>query len=256
MNSVAPLDHIVIVGATSAIAEQCARLWMMRRPARLSLVGRNASRLTRIVDDLSVRSPETRIAAHELANFNDPLSIDALVRQLATASPITIALIAHGALPDQAVCQGNTQACTDALLTNGVSPALFVQAFVTQMEAAGHGTVAAIGSVSGDRGRASNYLYGAGKALLARQMEGLQHRLALRHSPVRAVLIKPGPTDTPMTAHLRAQGARLASAKDVAHIVVRAIDRGSTVAYAPGRWRWIMGVIRHLPRFIFNHLNI
>ena len=248
--------HIVIVGATSVIAEHCVRHWIVDLPARVSLVGRDASRLGRLADDLRVRSPGTRIELHELTQFTDPDAIESLVQQITNVAPVTIALIAHGTLPDQATCETDPKARAEALLTNGVSPALFAEAFARRMEAAGHGTVVAIGSVAGDRGRAGNYLYGAGKALLARQMEGLQHRLALRRSPVRAVRCRPGPPGAPMTAHLKTKGVRLASSEAVAARIVRAVARGSPVVYAPGRWRWIMGVIRHLPRFIFNRLDI
>jgi len=111
-----------------------------------------------------------------------------------------------------------------------------------------------IGSVSGDRGRRANYVYGAAKAFVDRYLEGMQHRFA--GTRVNIVLIKPGPTDTPMAAHLKAQGRRLASVEDVARLSVAAIDRGRPVAYAPRSWRWIMLVIRHIPRFLFNRLSI
>jgi len=116
------------------------------------------------------------------------------------------------------------------------------------------GTLAVIGSVAGDRGRKSNYVYGAAKGLLTRYLQGLQHRLA--GSNVNVVIIKPGPTDTPMTAHLKADGLKMASSKAVATDIVRAIDRKNPVCYTPGKWALIMMIIRHLPRFIFNKMDI
>ena len=89
---------------------------------------------------------------------------------------------------------------------------------------------------------------------MARDAEGLQHRLA--GTAVRVVLVEPGPTDTPMTAHLKAQGARLADVQEVARQTVAAIEAGKALAYVPGRWRWIMLVIRHLPRAVFNRMKI
>ncbi|MBC7470595.1 MAG: short-chain dehydrogenase, partial [Ramlibacter sp.] len=70
------------------------------------------------------------------------------------------------------------------------------------------------------------------------------------------VLIKPGPTDTPMTAHLKNAGAKLAAVEDVAQKIVSAVERGSAVAYVPAKWQLIMMVIRHLPQFVFARLNI
>jgi short-subunit dehydrogenase len=90
--------------------------------------------------------------------------------------------------------------------------------------------------------------------LLTRYAEGLQHRFA--GTAIRIVLIKPGPTDTPMTAHLKAAGASLAAVEDVAKRIVFAIDEGRPVLYVPAKWRPIMWIIRHLPAPVFNRLNI
>jgi decaprenylphospho-beta-D-erythro-pentofuranosid-2-ulose 2-reductase len=82
----------------------------------------------------------------------------------------------------------------------------------------------------------------------------LQHRLA--GTAVKVVLVKPGPTDTPMTANLKRQGARLAKVEDVAQLIVSASAQGKSVVYAPGKWALIMMVIRHLPRVVFNKMDI
>jgi short-subunit dehydrogenase len=161
-------------------------------------------------------------------------------------------LIAHGNLPDQKECEQNVTLARDALEINGVSPVLFAEAFAQQMEHVGRGTIAIIGSVAGDRGRKTNYVYGAAKGMVERYVQGLQHRFA--DSKITIVLIKPGPTATPMTAHLPQRG--MATAEAVASRIVAAIDSGSPVVYVPAKWAIIMMVIRHLPRAIFNKLNI
>ena len=180
----------------------------------------------------------------------------ALVQSATADGPVDTVLIAHGSLPDQADCQNNLHAAQDALQVNGLSPALIAEAFIGNMQRAGHGRLCIIGSVAGDRGRKSNYIYGAAKGLLDRYAQGLQHRLALAGSPVRVTLVKPGPTDTPMTAHLKQGGARLATASSVAHSIVKAVSAGRPVVYAPGQWALIMWVIRHLPRLLFNKADI
>ena len=73
---------------------------------------------------------------------------------------------------------------------------------------------------------------------------------------MRVVLVKPGPTDTPMTAHLKAKGAKLAGTEDVARAIVEGARRGRPVVYAPPVWRLVMMVIRHLPDVVFNRLDI
>ena len=177
---------------------------------------------------------------------------------LQTPAPPDVVLVAFGLLPDQDACEQNLQANADAQWINGVAPALYAEALANAMQQAGRGAVAVIGSVAGDRGRKSNYVYGAAKGLVARYMQGLQHRLALQKSPVRAVLIKPGPTDTPMTAHLKTGTGRasMAAPEEVARCIVRGIDRGRAVVYAPGKWALIMLIVRCLPDFVFRRINL
>ncbi len=248
-------QRIVVIGATSAIAHQCSRLWAQQGPCDFLLVGRDAQRIAPLAADLRARGADVTARTAEL-RFDDVEAIAALARDAAAAGPIDIVLIAHGSLPDQSACQDDLHAAQDALWVNGLSPALIAEAFIGPMQRTGHGRLCIIGSVAGDRGRKSNYLYGAAKGLVDRYTQGLQHRLALAGSPVRVTLAKPGPTDTPMTAHLKQGGARLASAEGVAHRIVKAIAAGQAVVYAPGRWGVVMLVIRHLPRFVFNKADI
>lgn len=245
--------RIVIVGATSSIAEHCARWWVKDDVVDLTLVGRNLVKTERVAADLRVRSPQSVIRVLE-ANFIDPLAIRSLVDEIVDYGAVHTVLIAHGSLPDQSVCQQDMTACYDALNLNGISPALFAEAFAKHMQKANSGTLAIIGSVAGDRGRKSNYVYGAAKGLVTRYVQGLQHRLA--STGVKVVLIKPGPTDTPMTTHLKQQGARLANVEDVSQFIVKEIYLGRPIIYVPAKWAFIMMIIRHLPNFIFNKMNI
>jgi len=247
------MKKIVIVGATSAIAEHCTRLWLEKQPADLTLVGRDAQRIERVATDLKVRSPESEIRTVQ-ADFLDPEAIQVMVENIAQSGDVDIVLIAHGLLPDQADCQEDLATCREALDINGISPVLYAEAFAKHMAKTKHGTIALISSVAGDRGRKSNYVYGAAKGLVTRYAQGLQHRFA--GTGVKVLLIKPGPTDTPMTAHLKGKGAKLAPVESVAEQIVEGIEAGKPVIYAPGKWWFIMMVVRHLPAFLFNRLDI
>lgn len=249
-------NHLVIVGATSAMAEHCARNWAARGPKRITLIGRNAERLERVAADLRVRAPQAAIEARVLPDFCDAAAIDALIEQLWSLAPVDWALISHGMLAEQGDCERDLTLCRDMLMVNGVSPALFAEAIGSRMQQMGRGKLAVIGSVAGDRGRKANYSYGAGKGMVERYVQGLQHRLALAGSDVRVTLIKPGPTDTPMTAKLKAAGQRMASVESVAQTIIEGIDAGKATIYAPRKWALIMGVVRHIPAAIFHKLNI
>ena len=243
--------HIVIVGATSGIAEQCARIWIKEPALMLTLVGRDKNKTQALADDLAVRNPSATIKV-VTTDFLSPKEIAQSVETICATTPVAIALIAHGSLPDQQQCQQDLELNQHTLEVNGISPVLFAEAFATQMEKTQQGSLALIGSVAGDRGRKSNYVYGAAKGLVTRYAQGLQHRFA--HTPIKIILIKPGPTATAMTAHLPQRG--LASAQAVAATIVQGIAQGKAVIYAPKKWAVIMMIIIHLPAFIFNKLDI
>jgi decaprenylphospho-beta-D-erythro-pentofuranosid-2-ulose 2-reductase len=250
-------QKIVIVGATSSIATHCGRLWSQGKVVDLHLIGRDRERLERIAADLRARAATGSTVQIVIADFLDAAAIQNSVAQLAAPSKIDIALIAHGSLGDQITCQNDLAKNQAELEVNGVSPALYAEAFAQQMAQTNHGTLCVIGSVAGDRGRRSNYVYGAAKGLVTRYVQGLQHRFAgVKGNQVKVVLIKPGPTDTPMTAQLKAKGMKLAPVEDVAAGIVAAVAAGKPVAYVPGKWWLIMMVIRHLPSVIFNKMNI
>lgn len=235
------------------MAEHCARLWVGESPKIMILLGRDRARTERVAQDLHVRSPQSSITVQTI-DFADPAQIQAWVDQVCAAGVPDTVLIAQGTLPDQTACQKDLALNETVLQINAISPVLFAEAFVGHMERINSGKLGIIGSVAGDRGRKSNYIYGAAKGLVARYVQGLQHRLA--KSNVRVVLIKPGPTDTPMTAALKEKGLKMSKVTAVARCIVEGVQKGKPVVYAPAKWAVIMIVIRNLPRFIFNKMDI
>jgi short-subunit dehydrogenase len=242
----ADAPNVFIAGATSAIAQATARL-LARRGASFFLVARDARKLDAVAADLRARgAPRVECAVADL---------DALERHGrlvdeagACLGGIDIALIAHGILPDQAQCEADFSRALAALNTNFVSAASLAAELGNRLEKRGRGTIAVIGSVAGDRGRQSNYVYGAAKGGLAVFLQGLRHRL--HRSGVNVVTVKPGFVDTPMTRHFP-KGALWATPQRVAEGIVRAIDRRRHEVYLPGFWRLIMAVVRGLPEKIF-----
>lgn len=245
------MKHIAIVGATSAMAEQCARLWAERENVKFSLVARNKGKCARVKNDLESRNPKTDCTLYE-TNFESAKAIQETVKNLSEI-PVDIALIAHGTLPNQSECEKNLNLCEQAITINGTSPVLFAEAFAAAMEPLDHGHIALIGSVAGDRGRKSNYVYGSAKGLVDRYTQGLQHRFA--GTGVSVTLIKPGPTKTPMTSGMQ-NSESFADVSDVAKQIVKSINADRSVIYVPSKWRAIMFIIRNLPNLIFNRLNI
>jgi short-subunit dehydrogenase len=244
---------IVVIGATSLIAQKCLNLWVEDYAVEVILVGRNLAKLKKVASKLRVRSKNILVNTIQI-DFLNTLKIQKLANDLNKNSPIDILLIAHGVLPNQILCQSNLTLCKNAIEINAISPALFAEAFVGFMERSGKGCLAILGSVAGDRGRRSNYIYGASKGFIERYIEGLQHRLA--HTDINVILVKIAPTDTPMTRNHKNRGLSLASVDKVAEGIVSAISRRRSLIYVPSKWYFIMAIIKHLPKFIFNKMSI
>ena len=241
--------RVLIIGATSAIAEATARLYA-GRGARLFLVGRDEARLSAIAADLGVRGAA---ATHAHALDATDLAGHAAMLDAAWASlgGVDLALIAHGTLPDQAACSASVETSMREFAVNGSSVIALCVALAQRLQAPA--TLAVISSVAGDRGRASNHLYGSAKAAVSAFTSGL--RQSLNGSGVNVLTIKPGFVDTPMTAAFR-KGALWATPAQVARGIVRAVERRKGVAYLPGFWWGIMRVITHIPEFVFRRIKL
>jgi short-subunit dehydrogenase len=248
------VKRIVIFGATSAIAQACARIWTARG-CRIFLVGRNPAKLTAVLQDLDVRAGGPGRIHAEAADLDVLAVHEALIAKAEAAmGGIDVALIAHGTLPDQAACANDAAAALREIQTNALSVISLATLLARCFEARGAGQLAVISSVAGDRGRQSNYVYGAAKGMVSLFLQGLRNRLFA--SGVHVLTIKPGFVDTPMTAGIASKGALWAQPERIADGIVKAIDRRRNVVYLPWFWRWIMLVIRHIPEPLFKKIRL
>jgi decaprenylphospho-beta-D-erythro-pentofuranosid-2-ulose 2-reductase len=244
-------QRIIILGAASAIAQATARIWA-ERGARLVLVGRDQARLQAIAADLVTRGA---VQADCVALDCAAAAAGAeLAKMVETLGGLDILMLAYGALGDQAELARDPGAAAKLIQTNFTSAAAWCLTAAEIFEKQRAGALLVIGSVAGDRGRRSNFIYGATKGGLARLVEGIAHKLAPLGA--RAVVIKPGFVDTPMTAAITKKGLLWATPEQIAVVIVAAGERGGPVVYAPKFWLPIMLIIRHLPAFVFNKLNI
>ncbi|MCS4235351.1 SDR family oxidoreductase [Stenotrophomonas sp. BIGb0135] len=243
------MQKILIIGATSAIAESVARLYA-GRAAALYLVGRSAGRLEAIAADLRVRGAQ-RVDVGVLdvndINAHEPL-LDTIWGALGSVDTV---LIAHGTLPDQTACDASVDLSLREFATNGTSTIALAAALSQRLQSGA--TLAVISSVAGDRGRASNYLYGSAKAAVTAYLSGLGQRL--RPAGVNVLVIKPGFVDTPMTAAFK-KGALWATPDKVAAGIAKAINKRRAVVYVPGFWWAIMMVIKNIPEFVFRRIKL
>ena len=242
---------VLVIGATSAIAEATARIFASRG-ARLHLVGRNEARLQAIADDLRVRGAAN--VSQSVLDLDQAEMHAGLIDEAATAlGGIDVALIAHGVLPSQAECEANAANLLAQFQTNAISPISLLATLAKHPALKPGATLAVISSVAGDRGRQSNYAYGSAKAAVSEFASGLRQSLTPRG--INVVTIKPGFVDTPMTRDFK-KGALWAQPADIANGIVRAVDKRRGVAYLPWFWWGIMAIIRHIPEFVFRKLKL
>jgi decaprenylphospho-beta-D-erythro-pentofuranosid-2-ulose 2-reductase len=242
------MQRVLIIGATSAIAEATARRYAARGAA-IHLLGRQAHRLEAIAADLTTRGAKASIGLLDVGAIERHGA--ALDAAWAALGGVDVALIAHGTLPDQAACDASIDLALREFTTNGTSTIALSAALAQRLQPGT--TMAVISSVAGDRGRASNYLYGSAKAAVSAYLSGLGQRL--RPTGINVLTIKPGFVDTPMTAAFK-KGALWATPDQVAKGIMRAIDRRRAVVYLPSFWWLIMLIIKSIPEFVFRRIKL
>lgn len=246
------MKRIVIVGATSAIASACARLWA-KQGSEFYLVGRNEDKLHQTGSDLLGRGAKS-VHYHTMDVTDYSLHAPLLDEAVGKLNQIDIFLIAHGTLPDQEECESNIGIALAEFSTNATSVISLLSHFSNHFEKQRCGTIAVISSVAGDRGRQSNYLYGTAKSAVSTFCQGL--RVRMFKVGVHVIDIKPGFVDTPMTQGLPLPAALVAKPETVAEIIIRGIERRKAVVYAPSFWRVIMMIIKCIPDFAFKRLSL
>jgi decaprenylphospho-beta-D-erythro-pentofuranosid-2-ulose 2-reductase len=247
-----PDFHAIFFGATSVIATETARAMVAEKSCRLLLVGREASKLEAVAADLRTRGAQVEIqTADFLAASADWTS---LIRGFAGDAVLDCILVAHGELTDQSRCLLDGESFARTVAVNFTSAALIAAASAEFLATQVRGTLGVIGSVAGDRGRQSNFVYGSTKAALDTFLEGLRHRHA-GNGHLNIITIKPGLVDTPMTADM-AKGPLFTSAQKAGRLIWNAMKSGKPVVYIPGFWRYLLLIIRWLPRGVFYRTKL
>ena len=243
--------RVLILGASSGIAQEASRCFAAEH-AKIFLVARDLQKLTAVADDLRARGAES-VETQQADLIDFAVYPQVISRAFAVWGGLDAALIAHGTLPDQGSAEIDPGVLHRAIDTNYVSVVMLLTRLAEVFQKQGFGVLSVIGSVAGDRGRRSNYVYGSAKAGVATFVAGLRLRLA--GAGVTVVLIKPGWVSTPMTAHLE-QNFLFASAEQVGRGVYNAMISPRAVVYLPWYWRWVMKIIRLVPEPIFARLKL
>ena len=243
------MNKILVIGATSLIAQHCIKIWNSRGD-KLFLVGRNVISMKKILKVLKKKREKKNFF------FLDVNRIDLHKEMLNKAEKflgnIDLAFISYGTLPNQKKCQTSTNLTLKEIKTNALSTISILTSLANKLEMKRRGTIAVISSLAGDRGRASNYVYGCSKAMITTFLSGLGQRL--KKSNVNVITIKPGFVHTPMTKSLK-KNLLYERPSEVAKIIVKGIDNNKYEIYAPSFWRLIIYIVKFLPESIFRRLN-
>lgn len=243
--------NVVILGATRGMGQELARL-MAVRGDRVFLLGRDPAGLEACAKDLEARAGKP-IAGSALCNLDDPATfVPALDAAVAALGELDTVVVTAARMSDQAEMENDSELARKLLTTNFVNTILFCEEVRRRLLATGGGTLCVFSSVAGDRGRKPIILYGASKSGLSFYLEGLDHKF--RSEGLVTICVKPGFVKTGMTAGLKPPPFA-GEPGPVAERVLKAIDRGTPLVYAPPIWRFVMLVIDFLPRFVMRKIG-
>lgn len=242
---------VVLLGATRGMGRALARL-MAERGDRLFLLGRWPKELERTARDLEIRGAAGTVK-FAVCDLLKPETFDTALDEAAHGlDGLETVVVTAGLFGTQQQLEEDTQLTARVLAANFANTILFCEEVRKRLLAAGGGVLCAFSSVAGDRGRKPVVLYGAAKAGLSHYLEGLDHKFRARG--LKTVCVKPGFVKTGMTAGLKPPPLA-GEPNQVARRVLKAIDRGTPQIYVPGIWRWVMWVIRKLPRAVMRRIE-
>jgi decaprenylphospho-beta-D-erythro-pentofuranosid-2-ulose 2-reductase len=240
----------LILGARSDIARACAHRLAADGFAVLMLAARDPETLAADAEDLRIRH-QGQVSTHAF-DVLDTAGFAGFLDGLGLLPDVAVCAV--GLLGEQAESAADPEVAARVMRTNFEGPALILGLIATRMEARGRGVIVGISSVAGERGRASNYIYGAAKAGFTAYLSGLRNRLARRG--VQVVTVIPGFVATRMTAGMDLNPRLTAQPDEVAVAISNAIDRGRDVVWVRPVWRVIMAIIRALPEPVFKRTKL
>lgn len=246
------MKRIVVFGATSSIAQALIKLYA-EESVHLYLIARNELKLTTFVSDLRIRHPHLKINTFVI-DLADTSQHKQLIKNIYDElDHVDVALLTYGCLIEQKTSELSYDTALHVFNINLLSVISLLTYLSNEMEKQKHGTIAVITSVAGDRGRQSNYVYGAAKGGLTLFLQGLRNRLYKSH--VHVVTIKPGMIDTPMTKEFK-KGLLWSKPEYISQQIKNGIEAGANIIYTPKYWFYIMALIKSLPEFVYKKLKL
>jgi len=241
---------VLILGGTSDIGFATAKHYAAKSWS-VCLAARDMVTTQRNAKDIAARTGAD-ILVREL-NILDAASFDRFMASLPRLPDTVVCVI--GLLGNRQRAEVDLEHATTIIRTNYEGPALVLFRFAEAFSQRRSGTIVGVSSVAGDRGRASNYIYGSAKAGLTAFLSGLRNRLA--RTGVHVLTVKPGYVRTRMTEHLALSGLLTASPEAVATRIYEAAEiKKQDVIYVFRIWRLIIALISVIPERVFKNLRL
>lgn len=246
------VQSVLVLGASSEIAQCTLRRLAAQRLERAILAARNPAQLAGFAEELraaGVANVET-VAFDAADTAAHPAFVDGV---FSSGGDIDLVLLAFGVLGDQPEAERHGEAALEILRVNYLGAVSLLVPVAQQLQTQGHGTIVGLSSVAGERARRSNFVYGSSKAGLDAFLQGLGD--AVRGSGVRVMIVRPGFVRTKMTEGLTAAPLSV-DPEAVAGAIVDGVASGHEIVWVPPALRWVMVVLRHLPRSVFRRLPL
>lgn len=245
-------NYAMVIGASSGMGREIARQ-LGAEGCRVALVARREAELRQLAQQINAAAGEERALAyaHDVTCYEQ---VPGLFQQIARdLGGLDLVIYSSGVMYKTAEDEYDFEEDRHTIEVNLLGAIAWLNEAAQRFARAKAGTMVGISSVAGDRGRRGFPVYCASKAALNAYLEGLRNRVG-RHG-VAVVTIKPGVVDTPMTQGLDKRPL-LISAQEAARQILAAARRRKHTAYVPGKWRFIMFILRNIPSFLFKKLNI
>ncbi len=240
---------ILLIGGTSDIAVATAHRFA-KEGWNILLASRNLPTQEAIAADIAIR-----YEVDVKCCYFDALKIDGMADWIETLPLLPeVAVIAFGMLPNEEEARNDFPQIENLITVNFTAAAMLAEGLTSKFAHRKHGTLIAISSVAGERGRAGNYIYGSTKAALTAWLSGLRARMLRQNIHVMTVL--PGFIRTKMTSGMPFPGILTSLPDAVANSIYSGYLKKKNVLYAPWYWRWIMMIIRLIPETVFKRMKL
>ena len=243
-------QSILVLGGSSEIALATVRQFIASRCKRVILAVRDKQSVVDQVDELTNLGAELDVRTFDSLNTSShEAAIDAIFQD---HRDIDVVLLAFGVLGDQSDFEADPELAAEAIRVNFVGAVSAGLAVAKNLRSQGHGTLIVLSSVAAERARKTNFIYGSSKAGLDAFAQGLGDSLV--GSGAKVMVVRPGFVHTRMTAGLAAQPFST-TPEAVANEIVRGIQRGRDIVWAPPLVRWVFLIMRHLPRSLWRIIS-